>query len=112
LVQKEDSQTVARKKIDSQLLSAIKQRDEAQPGSTALSPAGIRIDKQGRVLVDIRAEVTPRLSSKIRDVGGEVVESFARYQSIVARVPLDKLEEIAALKEVRFIAPAPEAITN
>jgi hypothetical protein len=112
LLDEKDSLTAAKKKIDSQLLYAIEQRLAVNLESIAPAPASIRIDTQGRVLVDIRADVTPGLLSKIKDIGGEVVESFALYHSIVARVPLEKLENLAALKKVRFISPAPAAITN
>ena len=73
-------------------------------------PAG---EQQGtRVLVDIRADVTEALLARIRELGGEIVNSVPRYGSIRAVLPLAEVETLAELDAVRRIDPASPAATN
>jgi hypothetical protein len=107
-----EQRTPAQQKINSQLLYEIyRVRGEAvrkgvPPGST-----GVKIDGRGRALVDIRVDPTPALQNKIRRAGGIVLSSSARDRSVIARVPLRKLETLAADPAVRFIEPAADATT-
>ena len=102
------ARTPAQRKIDSQLLQALSRRR----GESGGLPSELRLDAKGRALVDISADVTPRLISKIRRLGGAVVSQHEAHKTVRARVRLEKLEALAALKEVRFIMPAAEATTN
>jgi hypothetical protein len=72
----------------------------------------VRIDRAGRALVDVRADVTPAIEKKIRDLGGVVVSQSGRDQSIIARIPILRLERLAGDPRVRAIEPAAEAMTN
>lgn len=104
------SRTPAQRKIDSTLLFEIyrKQGKAAEkhvpPGKT-----GVRIDSKSRALVDVRAEVTPALQKKVRELGGTIDSTSAEYRSIVAWVPLLKLEQLAGEPAVISIIPKPEA---
>jgi len=63
------SRTPAQKKIDSQLLYALKQKR----GETRGIPnerIKIELDQRGRALVDITARVSPQVTSQIRKLGG------------------------------------------
>lgn len=105
------ARTPAQKKIDTQLLYALKQkRGETRGVPTA--PVELALDERGRTLVDITAVVTPRLVSKVARLGAEVVSSSARYHTIRARLALERLEAVAGLKEVRYISPAAPAATH
>jgi hypothetical protein len=73
---------------------------------------GVRIDADGRALVDIRAEVSASLLRTIVHVGGRVVATSAPDRSVIARVPVLRLETLAADPAVRFIEPAAEATTQ
>jgi hypothetical protein len=75
-------------------------------------PTGVKIDARNRALVDIRADPTPALQNSIRRMGGLVLSTSVRGRSIIARVPLLKLETLAVDPAVRFISPAAEAITG
>jgi len=75
-------------------------------------PTDVRSDKVGRALVDVRAEVTPAIEKKIRDLGGVVISTSSRDQSILARIPILKLERLAGDPAVHAIEPAAEAMTN
>jgi hypothetical protein len=114
LSQTEGRRTPSQQKINSHLLYEIARRrgddrqKDAPPDST-----DVRIDARGRALVDVRAvPVTPSLERKIRDLGGAVVSTSVVERSILAWVPLLKLERLAQEATVRFIEPAAEAITQ
>jgi hypothetical protein len=105
------SRTPAQKKIDSQLLYALKQ----QRGETRGVPTeriNIELDQKGRALVDITAKVSPQVTSQIRKLGGFVISEDGRYHTIRARLALEKLEALATLKDVSFIAPPAQAMNN
>lgn len=105
------ARTSAQAKIDSQLLYAIyRARGEAKEKGVPEGDLRVRFDVKGRALVWIRARVTKALLTKVRRLGGELVSASA--EEIRAALPLQRLEELAALKEVRAIMPAEEAMTN
>jgi hypothetical protein len=111
--QEKRARTAAQRKIDSQLLYALyRKRGEAQARNIPTGELRVKFDEKGRALVTIRARVTRTVLAKIKRLGGEVVSSSERYNDILARMPLEKLEELAALKDVRAIMPADEAMTN
>jgi hypothetical protein len=62
--------------------------------------------------VDITANVTPESSHKFKKLGGAVVSDDARYHTIRAKLALEKLESLAKRHDVRFIAPAAQAMNN
>ena len=103
-----DARTVAQKKIDGQVLTAIYHRRGDAKGKTVPAPAAaIKIDRHGRALVDVRAQVRPELEKKIKALGGIVVSRSQTYDSIVGWMPLQTLERLAADPSVRAIAPGP-----
>jgi hypothetical protein len=107
-----ESRTPAQQKINSQLLYEIyRLRGEAVRKGVPPGPTGVKIDDRGRALVDIRANPAPSLQNSIRRGGGLVLSISVRDRSIIARVPLLKLETLAADPAVRFIEPAAEATT-
>jgi len=71
----------------------------------------VKIDQKGRALIDVRAEVSPALLKQLASFESEVVSTSVEYHSIVAWVPLLKIEELAADPAVRSIAMAAQAIT-
>src|SRR6187402_3851758 len=102
-----DARSLAQEKINSRVLSAIYHRRGDAKGKTV--PAGgsnIQVDRHGRALVDVRAEVRPELEKKIKALGGIVVSTSATYDSIVGWMPLLTLERLAADRTVRAIEPA------
>jgi hypothetical protein len=52
------------------------------------------------------------MERKIRDLGGTVLSTSRQYLSIIARIPILKLERLAEDPSVRSIEPAAEATTN
>ncbi|HEY8228574.1 MAG TPA: hypothetical protein VIG25_25135 [Pyrinomonadaceae bacterium] len=112
-VDEKEARTPAQRKIDSQLLYAIYQmRGEAEAKGVPTEPVVLRRDEKKRVLVDIRSEVTTKLTSLLKRTGSKIVSVAAKDRSVMAYVPLNKLERIADLKEVQFISQPAEATTN
>jgi hypothetical protein len=106
------TRTAAQQKINSQVLYEIyRLRGEATLKGVPPGPTGVKIDERGRALVDIRVDPTAALQNKIRRAGGVVLSTSARDRSVIARVPLLKLEALAADSAVRFIEPAADATT-
>jgi len=107
------NQTPAEQKINTMLWNAIRQEHgDAGKSGVPAQPVKLRRDDQRRVLVDIRAIVSQQMNSRIEKLGGKVVTTDAHYQSTLAYLPLDSLEELAKCSEVRFIVPAAEAATH
>jgi len=113
LMQEKESRTPEQKKIDSQLLYRLKQKRSGRiaPGVENLV-IGVQEGADGRALLDIRAKVTPEVLEAIRQAGGEVVSAHEQFDAIRAKLPLDALETVAGLDEIKFIRPANEGMTN
>ena len=102
-----DVRTVAQRKINARVLTAIyRRRGDLQGKTVAKDPAVIQVDRHGRALVDVRAQVRPELQKKIKALGGIVVSTSNTYDSIVGWMPLQTLERLAADSSVRAIEPA------
>jgi Subtilase family len=107
------SRTPVEQKIDSNILAAIK-ASRGEPialNAPAVQP-DVKIDPDGRLLVDIDANVTDQLLKQIEEAGGEVVNSFEQYNAIRARIPLAQAEGLAGSEDVKFINRAAEAKTR
>ena len=112
LVPKEQ-RTAAQRKIESRLLQVIDARREGKKSPSAdASPLSVKLDKQGRALVDIRTEVTAVARRNVTRLGGAIVSTSSEYRSIVAWMPLLTLEQLAGDASVRSIIAAPQATTN
>ena len=98
--------TPAQRKVSSQLLDAagesIGVRRQAKGAALADEP----------LMVDIRADVSPAVLSRIRGLGGTVINSVPKYRAIRARLPIAAVEKLAALDAVRSIRPADAAFTR
>lgn len=105
------SRTPAQKKIDSQLLYSLKQK-RGETRGIPTERITFEADEKGRILVDVTARVTSRVTSLIRKLGGVVVSEDQRYHTIRARLALEKLEALARLKDVSFIAPPAQAMNS
>ena len=107
-----------------ELLAAKAQRTHAQRkvSSQLLDAAGGSIDvrRQAKgatlaneqLMVDIRADVSSAVLSRIRSLGGTVINSVPKYRAIRARLPIAAVEKLAALAAVQSIRPADVAFTR
>jgi Subtilase family/Domain of unknown function (DUF5011) len=98
------------RKLDSHFVYQLKlSRGEfSMPGDANWHPQ-LKLQGDGRVLVDIAALVTDDLLQKIQAAGGTVVNSVPRFHSVRASVPLASLESLASLTNVTFIKRAVQA---
>jgi len=104
------SRTAAQKKLNSQFVYVLKKR-RGELNMPGLKPA-LKIDADDTTLVDIKARVSNHLLKKIEDLGGEIINSFEQYDSIRARLPLEKMESLAEDLDIFFIRPARRPIFN
>lgn len=105
-----ESRTPAQQKINSQILYEIyRKRGQAAEKQVPPGETGVRLDKKGRALVDVRAEVSPKLQKRVRSLGGTIVSTSREHHTIIAWAPLLKLEQLATDPAVRAIEPAAEA---
>jgi hypothetical protein len=105
-------ETAAQKKISSRLLREIDRARRGGDRAKGNTTSGVAIDAQGRALVEFRCDVTDAIRTKLRAMHATIVSSLPDYRSIVAWVPLARLEELAGDDSVYSIQPAPEATTN
>lgn len=110
-VERKPQKTKAEERIESGLLSAI-ERDERGEAAPSGRRAALDVDAKGRVLLDIRAEVTDALIQAIEKLGGVVVNRFPQYASVRARLPLNGIMPIAERDDVKFIRAAEVPVTN
>ena len=110
LLEAKEQRTPAQRKVISQLLDAARQQSEPSVSARQQAAETDPVADPEPVTVDIRADVTPDVLERIRALGGTVVNSIPRYQSIRARLPLAALEPLATLEAVQFIRPADQPI--
>jgi hypothetical protein len=103
--------TPAQQKLGSPLLTAIQRARQAETATTtSFQDLLVRIDDQQRALVDVRAAVTPEMKRRLVRLGSTIVTTSSEADSLIAWVPLLKLEQLAELALVRAIQPAAEAM--
>ena len=104
-----EGRTPAQQKMDSQLVYATKQnRGQTIALNVPLLRPDVKLNPDGRVLVDLKANVTEPLLRELLKAGGEVVNQHPQFQAVRALVPLAAIESLAALPDVLFIRPADE----
>ena len=112
LVEKAE-RTPVQRKISSHLLYADRmRRGEPAVRGITFRRSPVEVAPDGRVELDIRADVTDSLRATIETLGGTVLNSVPSFRAIRASLPLDRVETVAALSEVQFIAPADRVVTR
>jgi Subtilase family len=105
-----DSRSPVQQKIDSQLLYEIQKKSGHTIKGVPAMKTGIEPDKNGRVLVDIKAKVTADLVQQIKGVGGEVITSSEK--TIRSNLPMSQVEPLAGNDNITFIGPAVQGQTQ
>jgi Subtilase family len=107
------SRTPAQQKIDSRLLYASREyRGIPRAAGVPQMMTSVEVDSPGRTTVDIKAQITNEMLEQIRSLGGTVVSAFPRFNAVRAMLPIDRIEDLAAMPEVRFIRPEEKGGTN
>jgi len=118
LQDRKTSLTPTQRKVDLHLRYAQEQQLQAIASADAITSqvpklrSSVKVYEDGTTLVDVKATVTPQLLSAITAQGGTIISSVAEYNAIRARVPLDKIDALAAASEVQSVVPAVQAMTN
>ncbi len=111
LMREKESRTPTQRKIDSQLLYAIKAgRNELAAAGVEKLETHVEINEKNRTVVDIICDDLDGALAKIEKAGAVVISAV--INNIRAEVSLESLETIAAWPEVRFIWPKQEMITT
>jgi len=112
LIAEKSARTPAQRKIASSLLYAKSGRFDAALAATKDPAKQItslsQTDAKGRVLVDIKADMSA-LDGRVEALGGAVVELGASHAR--AWLGLDRMEELATESAVKSIHPAFQAMT-
>ena len=104
LIDEKESRTPAQQKINSQLLYALKMsRGQAISTEVATLNVNITKDAAGLALVDIKGTIDNALIKTINSLGGKILFSSEKFNIINAAIPLQALEPIASLVQVRSI---------
>lgn len=112
-VQEKSSRTPAQRKISSSLLTPMKERrGEKVPASAKSLRSNVEVNKNGMVKVDIRLNTTRNMAvlKSIDRLGGSILNHVGK--SVLAEVPIEKLEDIAEYEEVVSIRPPDRAFTH
>ncbi len=112
LLAEKRARTSEQRKISSQLLyAAAVKRGKAVAGVTTLRTK-VEQNAAGQTRVDIRTTDTVATSALVAKLGGRVEATYPKWNSVLAWVPLESLEGLAAEKAVRSIAVPSGAMLN
>ena len=105
LLREKDTRTAAERKIDSQLLYALRQDQglPPAPGVTTLD-VDLPLTSDGHIVVDVRARLTPALLARVRALTDEV-KTFAASGSLQLHLDVDQVVPLAADPDVIFVQP-------
>ena len=108
-----ENRTPAQRKVSSSLLytAKVKRGLPITASVSALLPA-VQVTDNGLVSVDIAGNISKALLEAIEQAGGEVLPIRGKAGAIRAMVPLDAVENLAAMQEVKTIHPAMGAMTH
>jgi subtilisin-like proprotein convertase family protein len=113
LLSEKEARTPAQRKISSHLLYLANGMPTG--GGLTKAPGLVRTsqsDAADRILVDLKADVTPELLDKVRALGGEVLNAAPAHRSARAWMHPGALEALAAETAVQSIRPALEVTTR
>jgi Subtilase family len=102
--------TATQRKINSRLLHA-KRRLTRETSVTSVNVVLPR-SANGKVELELRADVTDRLLTALRALGADVVATQATGRSVLVDADLLQVEQIAALPDVYHVQPRPEFMTS
>jgi Subtilase family len=111
LIAEKDSRAGVNTKIDSQLIYELKM-DRGQPVANGVQTVetDVEIAPNHTTVVDMTANVNDGLLARLRSMGGVILSSDT--QSVRASLPLERIEDAAALADVQFIQPKQMAATS
>jgi hypothetical protein len=113
LIREKDSRTGIQTKLDSQLIYELKMAHGQQVAEgVAAVETDLPYTDQGRLELDLTANVTDALLDQLRASSAQIVSSNASSEHVRIRAAIEQLESIAALADVIFVQPRQEAVTS
>ena len=112
LVREKESRTPAQKKLDANLLYALRQHrhESAAPGMARLE-TDVAIDDTDVTEVDITAAVDDEFLGRLRTLGAQIISEHRAFRNVRARLDVGQLEALAEDPAVIFVAPKREGFT-
>ncbi|HKE59635.1 MAG TPA: S8 family serine peptidase, partial [Pyrinomonadaceae bacterium] len=111
LLQEKMNRTQTQQKMDTQLVYELKMdRGQAIADGIRSLETDIPVTDEGKLVVDITAAVSDGLVSQLEGNGAEIIS--VQEGSVRASVPIDSLESIAALPDVKFVQPKQDSMTS
>ncbi len=103
----------AQEKISTPLRDALREfRGDAPRAYAPKVRSNLKLRAGGMILVDIRATVSTNVLAYLQAHGATVVNSFPRYHSIRADIPIGAIETIAAHGDIKAIRTAEIPMAN
>ncbi len=113
LLAEKRTRTPAQRKLSSRLVYESRMR-RGLPIAQGIANlrTGIELDADGRLLLDLRADVSDALLAEIEALGGNVRWKVPALGALRILLPLDRTEDLAAHPDVHAIHPADRAFTR
>lgn len=118
IIGSKQARTAAEKKLDSNLLFAVRAHALAQTRGVVTVPDFVQsfidknVDADQTIFVVIKAPVSRELIAALQSLGAREVSEFPQFETVTARVPIGALLAIAQRSDVRSIGPREEAETQ
>ncbi|MDJ0839065.1 MAG: hypothetical protein QNK37_21295, partial [Acidobacteriota bacterium] len=88
LMQEKAARTPAQRKISSNLLHTLRLQQGSFTRNLPNFRTGVKLDDQGKTVVDIRGEVSDEVLHRIQALGGTVINALENYGHIRAAMTL------------------------
>jgi len=106
ILEKKQSRSEADEKISSHILDML---DNTANRTTSQQQMNIQ---DGAILLDVHADISPRMLRKIVRLGGQVISSSERFAEMRIRLPMNAVQRLARDKTVHNIRPAEQGMTQ
>ncbi len=111
--QEKAARTPVQQKIDSNILFTVRMlRGQAPVPGVPVLYTGVDLDANDNVAVDIVANVTDDLLSRLNGAGAVVLQANGTLRSLRALIPPGQIESIASSPDVIFISPKQDGLTQ
>src|SRR5262245_36391071 len=111
LLQEKMNRTGTERKMDTQLVYELKMdRGESIADGIRSLDTDVPVTDEGKAVVDITAAVSDGLLEQLRGNGADIIS--VHEGSVRASVPIESLEAIAALTDVKFVQPKQDSMTS